>query len=217
MKLQREKLGEYLIRGGLCLIALSLILFFLIFWPIIKNELKFIFSAKKSQIKVVFQPEALEREGDEAILPADENFSLIIPKIQANEKVVADVNPFNPIEYQKALKEGVAHARGSSRPGEKGNVFLFAHSSDNFYSLGRTNTVFFLLNKLEAGDSFLVVFEKKIFPYRVLEKKVVAAEAVEYLEKEESADQSEGITLMTCWPPGTDYRRLIVKGERAME
>jgi len=205
-------LGDYLCKGGLLITALSLLLLFLIFFPAIKNELKYLFSSKNKPVKIVLEDEEVKPdEESEVIVPADKNFSLIIPKIGANEKVVAQVNPFEKADYQKALRQGVAHAKGSSLPGEKGNVFFFAHSSDNFYAQSQTNTVFFLLNKLERGDVFNVVFQKKIYAYEVSEKKIVASEQVEYLENKKD---KETIALMTCWPPGTDFKRLLVLGER---
>ena len=153
----------------------------------------------------------IKNKDDKQILPVDENFGLIIPKIKANERVVRDVNPFNESEYQQALKKGIAHAKESGLPGKKSNIFLFAHSSGNFYQNNRLNTAFLLLNKLEKSDQIIIFFEGEIFEYQVFDKKIVAENQIEYMNN--FSDQ-ETITLMTCWPLGTSYKRLLVFGKK---
>ncbi|MBU1133229.1 sortase, partial [Patescibacteria group bacterium] len=110
----------------------------------------------------------------------------------------------------QALTKGVAHAKGTVLPGEVGNSFYFAHSSNNFYNANRYNSVFYLLRKMESGESFFLVYEGNIFEYKVLEVKIVESETVEYLEG--TTDKKLAI-LMTCWPPGTTIERLVVVGE----
>jgi len=205
-----QKIGNCLLKGGLLLVALSLFFLFLIFYPIIRSEIKFILSSKEENGEIVFRNILTKDDGQEVIVPADENFSLIIPKIGANERIIAEVDPFNEEEYSLALKEGIAHAKGSGLPGQEGNVFLFAHSSGNFYDNSRLNTIFFLLNKLETGDHFSVIFQGKVYEYEVYDKKIVSAEEIEYMESKMGEKKA---TLMTCWPPGTSYRRLLVLGK----
>ncbi|MFA5962291.1 MAG: sortase [Parcubacteria group bacterium] len=210
MLVSGEKKQRVIFRAGIFLVAFSLLLFFLIFYPVIKTEIGFLFSAKKPDVKIGLVGAGNEVSGD-VIIPASSDFSLIIPKLEINSKVVANVDPFSAKDYREALKEGIAHAKGTRLPGEDGNIFMFAHSSGNFYDTNRTNTLFFLLNKLEKDDKLSVVYKNKIFRYQVAEKKIVAGDAVEYLKDERD---EESLTLMTCWPPGTDYERLIVVAEK---
>jgi len=104
----------------------------------------------------------------------------------------------------------VAHAKGTAYPGEIGNSFYFAHSSDNFYNANRYNSVFYLLNKMEIGDVFYLVYKNEIYRYGVIEKSVVKPDAVEYIKKE---NDEKLATLMTCWPAGTTINRLVVVGK----
>jgi sortase A len=210
MQISGEKKQKLLFRSGFFLVVLSGLLFFLIFYPVIGTEIGFLFSAKKQDVRIGLVGERNEVSGD-AVIPASLDFSLIIPKLEINSRVIADVDPFSARDYHVALKEGIAHAKGTSLPGESGNIFMFAHSSGNFYELNRTNPLFFLLNKLEKEDKLLVVYKNKLFNYQVTEKKVVASDAVEYLE---SRSDEETLTLMTCWPPGTDYERLLVVAQK---
>ena len=146
------------------------------------------------------------------IVAVDPEFSLIVPKIGANSKVVPDVDPYDSFIYQKELTKGVAHAKGTVYPGEIGNSFYFAHSSDNFYNANRYNSVFYLLNKLEKDDVFYFVYKENVFKYTVLEVKLVSADSVNYIT---GVTDRKLATLMTCWPAGTTLQRLVVVGELA--
>lgn len=146
------------------------------------------------------------------ITPVDTGFGIVIPNIEANARVIADVDPFDSREYQIALTRGVAHAKGSAKPGALGNIFLFSHSSVNFYEAARYNSVFYLLSKLEMGDTVNLYYTGTPYHYTITDKKIVAPTAVSYLEP--SRQKEETLTLMTCWPPGTTYKRLMIIAKR---
>lgn len=177
---------------GLGLLVVSLVLVGLIFWPVAKVEWQY---QKNKEIL----PVEIEQ-------PVDREFGLVIPKIGANAKVIPNVDPNDSKSYQWALTKGVAHALGSALPGERGRVFIFSHSSANFYEASRYNSIFYLLNKLENGDSVKVYYEDEEYDYQVMNKKVVAASEVNYL----TGGADGELVLMTCWPPGTNLKRLLI-------
>lgn len=150
----------------------------------------------------------LSGDKEQVLQAEDRTFSLIIPKIGASEKVIPNVDPSNDKEYKDALKSAVAHAKGSSLPGLGGNTYIFAHSADSFWNVGRYNAVFYLLKELVPGDEITVVFNGKRHEYIVTDKKVVNPDEVSYIEAKEG--QGEMLTLQTCWPPGTTWKRLLV-------
>jgi LPXTG-site transpeptidase (sortase) family protein len=145
-------------------------------------------------------------------LVASKEFSIYIPRLESSAKVFANVNPGNPEIYQEVLKEGVAHAAGSGLPGGSKPVYLFAHSTNAEWNVVRYNAVFFLLNKLEPGDLFHLVYNNQPYTYQVFDKKVVGAKDVSYLT-DYHPGREEAI-LQTCWPPGTIFKRLLVVGKR---
>ncbi len=146
-------------------------------------------------------------EKQEVIIPVDTSFSIVIPKISANARVVRNVDAANYDEYIEALKVGVAHARGTALPGDRGHIYLFAHSTDSFFNVGAYNAVFYLLYKLQPGDDIFLFYQGKKFAYRVSETRTVDPDEVDYLTR----DSSEPfLTLQTCWPPGTTLKRLLV-------
>lgn len=168
------------------------------FFPLVKNEIVYQAVQKK-----IYTPKV--------IVPLDKDFGIVIPKIQANAKIIRDVDPFSFTIYQKALSEGVAHALGTSLPGQGGNVFLFSHSSSDFLNARRYNSVFYLLSKLEPGDQIQIYFDQHLFNYSVFTKHTVSPDNLEFLS---SNSRRDILTLMTCWPPGTSLKRLIVQAKR---
>jgi len=144
---------------------------------------------------------------EKEIKPVNTDFSIVIPKIKVNANVVKNVDPFDSRIYQKALTQGVAHAKGSGLPGFPGNVFIFAHSAINWYQASRYNSIFYLTNKLEPGDEIFIYYKGSKYRYSVTEKKIVNPGEIDYLSKNQ---KTSSLTLMTCWPPGTNTKRLII-------
>ncbi|MFC1622261.1 sortase [Patescibacteria group bacterium] len=200
-----KNLTKALIIGGISFLMISLFIFTLIFFPVVKEEIRY---------RTVINMTSGEVQGPQEIVPVDTDFGIVIPKIGANAKVVENVDPHNSREYQVKLTEGIAHAKGSPLPGEFGNTFLFAHSSDNFYNANRYNAVFYLLNKMEKSDKFFLIKDNVRYEYEVEEKSIVEAEQVEYMDSDLKTQKA---TLMTCWPPGTTIKRLVVVGNLVKE
>jgi LPXTG-site transpeptidase (sortase) family protein len=174
-----------------------LILFF-VFFPILWLEVDY--TVQSVQYKTTQSP---------VVKPVSTDFGIVIPKINANAPVVKNVDAFDSKAYQQALSKGIAHAQGTSTPDMAGNTFLFAHSAQNWLNANRYNAVFYLLYKLEKGEKFSVHYKGKEYIYKIEEKKTVSAENVEVMM---TSAYPRSVTLMTCWPPGTTFQRLLVVG-----
>lgn len=181
-------IGIFLIIGGLLLIGL-------IYGPVLKEELRY-------RVTSIGTPPQKEE-----IIPKSEEFGLVVPKIGINAKVFPHVDSDNPKEYLPLLARGVAHARGSALPNERGNVFIFAHSSDTPFNITQYNAVFYLIGKLKVGDEIIVYFQYSRYVFKVIDKKIVPPEMVD-----DALRNLEGktLTLQTCHPPGTTINRLLV-------
>ena len=145
---------------------------------------------------------------EQEIAPPNKDFSIVIPKIGASSKVIANVNPADDEEYHAALKEGVAHSQGTVFPGLPGNIYMFSHSTDNFWNTGRYNAIFYLLKDLEEGDEIAVFFQGERHNYYVTHTKVVDPSEVSFITQANTG--REQLILQTCWPPGTTWKRLLV-------
>lgn len=147
--------------------------------------------------------------------PPDTEYSITIPKIMAKSMVIPDVPPFDKAEYLKILENDVvAQAKDTDRPGEGlGKMtYIFAHSTQQGIDMVRKNAVFYLLGELVNDDTFSIRYMGNTYIYSIYDKKVVAASEIEYLEYKE--EDKEVAILQTCWPIGTDWKRLLVFAKR---
>lgn len=199
---------------GFFLILGSLVLFLVIFSSVIKSEWNYLVLPKNKLVKIILDEKSSENnkenKDDNEIIPQNKEFGIIIPQIEVNAKVLANVDPQKESEYVERLKHGVAHTKGSGFPDDDRTVFIFAHSSNNFYQNNKFNTVFYLLRKLKTDDVFYLVYKNKIYSYVMIEKRIVAENEVDYLKNNEKYD----VILMTCWPPGTAYKRMLIMGKK---
>jgi len=152
--------------------------------------------------------EILAGSKEQILIPKDTDFSISIPKIGASAKVYPNVDPSNPAEFLPILSKGIAHAKGSVFPGLPGNVYLFAHSTDNWWDVGRYNAVFYLLQHLDSNDEIVVFFEGRRYEYFVTQKIISDPSDTSLLANAHGAEQQ--LVLQTCWPPGTTWKRLYV-------
>lgn len=133
-----------------------------------------------------------------------------------NELTIEKIGITAPIQWEvpeqdilKSLASGVAQYKGTSLPGNGGNIFITGHSSNYFWIQSDYNHIFALLDKLESGDRIEVSRKNKKYVYEVKESKTVNPDNVEVLEN----TPKETLTLMTCWPIGTSINRLLVLAE----
>jgi sortase A len=138
----------------------------------------------------------------------NKGFYLSIPKIHAYSNVIATVDPWNENTYSKALKRGVAQAKGSSLPNEKGSMYLFAHSSGLPWELTRENTIFLRLGELNINDRILIDYKGKRYTYKVINKIEVWPSETAYLT---DVNKKDGLLILqTCTPIGTSLKRLLI-------
>lgn len=198
------------------LIAVGLFLVFLTYFDAVYREVKYRIDSvlginyvlETEQIKVEDKQASFSEARDIIIRPVNKDFSIVIESINVNSPVVIDVPIIDKSAYLESLKKGVAHASFSDYPDdENARVYLFAHSSYNFWELGRYSSVFNLLHKLQIGQEINLFYRGQRYVYKV--------ENLEYkkdFKVDETIYESIGptLTLQTCHPPGTTLNRLIV-------
>jgi sortase A len=174
-----------------------------------QNQQTQIPAAKLQQQTISNFADILAGPKEQILIPPDPSFSIVIPKIGASAKIFANVDPSDPNQFLPILMQGVAHAKGTVFPGMKGNIYLFAHSTDNFWDVGRYNAIFYLLKDLKLGDEIVVFFQNKRYNYVVTSTKIVDPSDISYIVNGKYQNQ-ETLILQTCWPPGTTFQRLLV-------
>ncbi len=133
---------------------------------------------------------------------------LVIPKLKIDAPIIFS-DSASPHQIKKDLKRGVVHHPNTALPGEKGNVFIIGHSSNYFWQAGNYDQIFALLDKLKNGDLITVYYQNKKYNYSVFEIFQVGPHEIWIMD----SVNNPIITLMTCWPVGTNLRRLVVRGK----
>lgn len=136
---------------------------------------------------------------------------------QPNNISIPKINVDAPILYPEsdekkdiliALKEGVVIYPGSALPGEKGATIILGHSSKPIFHSGKYDTVFSLINKLDKGDEIIFYYNQKKHIYKVFNKRIFRPN--EEILSDNSKNESV-IVLLSCWPIGTDWKRIAVE------
>lgn len=128
-------------------------------------------------------------------------FYVTIPKLKIeNAKAKVDSLDF---------KNNLSHFPGSALPGEIGNAFITGHSVlPQFNDPNDYGAIFTKLDGLEVGDEVYAQIRDQRFKYVVQYSKVVNPQDTSVLQPLSS--QGKNLTLMTCVPPGTSTKRLVV-------
>jgi LPXTG-site transpeptidase (sortase) family protein len=163
------------------------------------------------------QPQS-SNPNERAEVKIDKSYSksmrLSISKIEINNiNITSNVDSFNEKIYNRALKNGLAHFKGTPLPGDGGNSFIYGHSAlETFFSNNPDNpeTIFSKLEDVEISDEIIIKKDGKTLKYTVQKKKIADPEDFDVVS---GIDGKETVTLMTCWPLGIGSQRLIVIGE----
>jgi len=139
---------------------------------------------------------------------ADNNFKvkdyyISIPKININKAHV--------VVGGEDLSKYLVHYLPRTMPGEFGNVAIFGHSTlPQLYNESDYKTIFTYLPSLEKGDKILVQVGDLQYEYEVFDMFVVNPDKISVLDQKYDASY---ITLVTCVPPGTWWKRLVVRAK----
>lgn len=130
-----------------------------------------------------------------------EKFYITIPKLEIKNALVKTDSP--------DFFESLAHFPGTAIPGEVGNAFITGHSLlPQFADPNDYNAIFTKLPDLEVGDIVTVELQNNVYSYIVQYKKIVDPKDLSVLKP--ITNGSKNLTLMTCVPPGTSLKRMVV-------
>lgn len=129
------------------------------------------------------------------------HYNLSIPQLGIKEAVAQ-------IGGEDLLKS-LIHYPGTALPGQYGNAVVFGHSVlPQFFNPQNYKTIFSTLPNLKGGDEILIDFDGVTYRYLVTQIVETFPEDVTVLEQHYDA---EYLTLVTCVPPGTYLKRLVVR------
>lgn len=131
------------------------------------------------------------------------SYLLSIPKINVNNAVVTTV------DYN--LSSHLVNYGGTSVPPNLGNAVVFGHSTlPQLFDPKNYKTIFANVYTLKTGDEIRVTIADILYTYKIFSMTVV--------EPTDTSIFSQGfggsvITLVTCTPPGTTWKRLVVRAK----
>ncbi len=133
------------------------------------------------------------------------NYTLSIPKLKISDAMVT-------IGGVK-IKDNLIQYPSTALPGEYGNTVIFGHSVlPMFYNPKNYESIFSLLPTLEKGDKVYIYFDGIEYAYQVEDYFEVKPEDVQVLEQRFN---EQILSLITCVPPGTYWKRLVVMAKMA--
>ena len=152
--------------------------------------------------KEKIQPKEEKEQKTEEIYEKED--SIEIPKIKISAPLII---VGKEEEVKKALDRGVVLWPGSALPGEKGQTIILGHSAPPNWPKIKYDWVFSNLNLLEKGDEILIYFRKRKYVYRV-ENKIFLNRGQELPKTD---PEKSVLFLISCWPPGKDFRRIAIE------
>jgi sortase A len=147
-------------------------------------------------------------------LPISEDNMLVIPKLGLESPLVFDARSNQEADMQEALERGVVWydlPNANSRPGQLGNSVFLGHSSGDIFYGGQFKYIFSKLNRLNIGDTFYLTYSGKRYIYSIEKREVIWPSELDKLYID---DGSAWVTLITCDPPGSSVRRLVLYGKQ---
>jgi len=130
-------------------------------------------------------------------------YSLSIPKLRIEDAIVTIAGD--------SLDESLIHYGGTPLPGTSGNTVIFGHSTlPQFYNPNNYKTIFSLLPTLVRGDKVFITYDDVEYTYVIYD--MVVVEPTDLTPLEQRFDDAY-LTVVTCVPPGTYWKRLNIKAK----
>ncbi len=142
-------------------------------------------------------------EEEAKIIPKSSDDHLVVPVLHIDVPIVWESKENQILDR---LKDGVVRFPNTALPGEIGNIFIVGHSSNWWWDQAKYNSIFAALSRLQKNDEILIYYKKQQYIYKVSGSKVVLPNQIDVLK----SDDSSILSLMTCTPVGTSWKRLVV-------
>jgi sortase A len=130
-------------------------------------------------------------------------YYLSIPKIHVENAVVSTVDTDVSLH--------MINFPGTAVPPAKGTAAVFGHSTlPSLFDPNNYKTILAMAHTLVVGDKILVTVNNMQYSYIIDNISIVDAEDTSYLAQE---TDSSYLTIITCTPPGTIWKRLIIRSK----
>lgn len=178
-----------------------------IYSPVPDRERSFLFGAQKAEAEEDERDYTLVSNWftDKSSFDITEDglvyYNLSIPSLKIDRAVVHIGG--------EDLKKSLIHYPETALPGQFGNTVIFGHSVlPQFFDPENYLTIFSTLYKLGKGDQIYLYYDGVEYRYQVEKLFEVSPNDLSVLEQR---FDGKFLTLITCTPPGTYLRRLVIK------
>src|SRR5581483_164246 len=152
--------------------------------------------------------QATNQTTTQAIRPStNKDDSLQISKIGVDTAIVISTTT-NKDALENDLNNGAVYYPGSVLPGQTGQIVVLGHSAPPNWPHIRHDYIFSDLNNLSAGDSIVLNFNHVQYTYQVTNKEII--QQGQDVPTDAIAPGKNVLTLVSCWPPGKNYKRIAV-------
>lgn len=139
---------------------------------------------------------------------------ILIPSLGLDVPIVTDENmkavDFAKANFDKQLEEWIVKYPTTPEPGQEGNTLLFGHTSYEVWKTNPYGTIFKDLPKLKDSTLIQILRKWKLYEYKVIDIFIITPKQVnaQYMTYQNAGGSY--ITLMWCYPLGTDKKRIMV-------
>jgi len=138
---------------------------------------------------------------------------LVIDNIGVSAPIVFGVGDDAKNIYNN-LEKGVVHYSSMPKPGMDGVSIILGHSSAYPWYKGAYGSVFALLGKLKAGDKIYVEYgDGRTFAFSVKQSIIFSPFKEDTRLAQIEKSEKPTLILISCWPIGTNYKRIAVQAE----
>jgi sortase A len=135
--------------------------------------------------------------------PQVTTYRFSVPKLKIVNAIVSTVD--------SDLASHLVNYPGTAVPPNKGNAVIFGHSTlPQLYNPKDYKTIFANAHTLQTGDIFKVSADGIEYTYKIFSISIIEPEDTSVLTQ--SFDDSY-LTVITCTPPGTIWKRLVLKAK----
>lgn len=138
-----------------------------------------------------------------AITTQMSNYNLSIPVLGIDNAYVSTID----VDVDNHL----VHFPGTAIPPATGNAAIFGHSTlPQWFDPGNYKAIFATAHTLKDGDLIKITVNNQVYNYKIMNISIVDAEDTSYLHQDTDGSY---ITIITCTPPGTTWKRLLIKAK----
>ncbi|MGI8419119.1 MAG: sortase [Candidatus Levyibacteriota bacterium] len=131
------------------------------------------------------------------------NFYLSIPTLGIDNAYVSNTD--NNVNLH------LIHFPGTTLPPHVGNAAIFGHSTlPQWFDPHNPHAIFATAHTLKVDDIIKVTVSNQVYTYKIINIHIVDADDTSYLQQDSDGSY---LTIITCTPPGTTWKRLVIKSK----